>query len=788
MKLRSEWSVAGGLMLAAGVVAGLCLVSRAQMQTVPIQTEELAILQGLQPVPTNTLPDGGNFWLLSQTNAPPLPFFPYANLDVDISVPVYQFGNNSFLVDDRQVVAVEAALQTLETRYGLGAGGSDGTTMMMDSGFPGLPGDGGGDTNSDYGDGGGSYGNFKPNYTTNDLWLELLAVTNSTAALAIHTAWNAPNDVYDLLYTTDIAPPSAWQRLLRTEPGQTNLTVTNAADAQGFYRLGPPDDLAANSSLGTNFWLGFPQVLHNYSVMSLYISSPVDATGAVSFPGMTTNSPVLIVTNCGHLALNGTYVLTNLSAQQQADWPNNGLDATDVGYARGTNWVDFGDGDTYLFSYDRVSSNCTFWYWKDGTNLNGTTNDWYAYQYRDTNRPPTTVCPQIAMSLAFTVAAGTVTNLNIGPSLMMEAYDQVETNGIHVATDQPVAVHGVDYSSYLSTAFTAYPTPLLGTNYCILDWPGCVDLANGSVHYSELAIVATADNTTVWITPSASANLEGHPDAYSTNLQQGQTYQVHSIGYTNDVTGTLVASTNPIAVFAGAAEANVPDTKTAAGNPLMQQQLPVDSWGTQALALSFAGRQNGASYRILAAYTNTVITITGLVVTIVNERIPPWTVTTSNEVVVVTNQAGQFYDIIVDGPVQFQASQPIQVAQFANGTSFDALPNNEGDPCEILLPPTGHYLCTNTVFTLPNDYRTGDFDENFLNLIVSQSATNSTWVDGSLVAATNYITIGTSGYFGAQITVTNSGAHTVTSSQPVGVEVYGWGQADAYGYFGGVVK
>jgi hypothetical protein len=26
----------------------------------------------------------------------------------------------------------------------------------------------------------------------------------------------------------------------------------------------------------------------------------------------------------------------------------------------------------------------------------------------------------------------------------------------------------------------------------------------------------------------------------------------------------------------------------------------------------------------------------------------PWTVTTSNEVVVVTNQAGQFYDIIVD--------------------------------------------------------------------------------------------------------------------------------------------
>jgi hypothetical protein len=107
--------------------------------------------------------------------------------------------------------------------------------------------------------------------------------------------------------------------------------------------------------------------------------------------------------------------------------------------------------------------------------------------------------------------------------------------------------------------------------------------------------------------------------------------------------------------------------------------------------------------------------------------------------------------------------------------------------------PEESYLMTNTVCTLTNDvdfveHPTGDFDVNYLNLIVAQSATNSTWVDGSLVAATNYVAIGTSGYYGAQITVTNSGVHTVTRSQPVGVEVYGWGVADAYGYFGGIVK
>jgi len=65
-----------------------------------------------------------------------------------------------------------------------------------------------------------------------------------------------------------------------------------------------------------------------------------------------------------------------------------------------------------------------------------------------------------------------------------------------------------------------------------------------------------------------------------------------------------------------------------AGNPLMQEQLPVESWGTQTLGLSFAGRTNGDSYRVLAAFSNTVVTITGTAVTITNANASsgPWQV------------------------------------------------------------------------------------------------------------------------------------------------------------------
>jgi hypothetical protein len=482
---------------------------------------------------------------------------------------------------------------------------------------------------------------------------------------------------------------------------------------------------------------------------------------ADEFPGVTSNGSVLIVTNGGDAALNGTYVLTNLSPQEQTDWQNNELDAATTGYVHGTNWADYYGGGAFamLFGYDSGTGACTFWYDKAGTNLNGSGADWQ--NYYDTNLPPTTICPQIAAYQTFTVAAGGGTNLSVPPAAMLSAYDVVATHSIQIVSDQPVSVYGLNYNQFASAAFTAYPDTLLGTNYCLM-----ARASSDPDGASELAIVATEDNTTVTISPSPTANLDNHASPYSTNLSQGETYQINSEMdtddyYTNDVTGTWVTSDKPIGVYAGASVAFVPDNSYDWANPLVQEQMPVDSWGKQALAMGFAGRMNGDSYRVLAAADNTIVFTNGMVAG--------------------TNQTGQFLDLIIDGPVQFQASQPIQVAHFANGSTFSGEP---GDPCEILLPPAGHYLETNIVFTPTN---TPGFDENYLNLIVTQSAIANTLLNGSLLAATNFVPIATSGYYGAQIPV-EPGTNTVNSSHPVGVEVYGFGTDDAYGYFGGVVK
>jgi hypothetical protein len=750
-----------------------------EVQTAPPDSivQLTAEAQGLALVAPADLPKYGTYWLVMPGigGMAPLPCPPD-----DPSLPVYQIADGQFLVD-----ATGGQVAVNSRRFGLQATSSTVASVLAAQadavmnlisqvqaaqfnrelaavmGF---------DEELD------SPGTFSPMlavYDTNALWLEIITVTNHTASLVIHPPWNVTNEVYDLLYCTNLVPPIAWQWLLRTDPGQTNLIVPNATDAQGFYRLRSANDSIANSSLGTNFWVTFFNMADNGTPinLSLYISSPVGATGWVTTPGLLGNGPILVVTNCGDTAVNGTYVLTSLTAQEQLDWQTNGFSATAPNYVYGTHWVISGGvGYWVMIDYDSGTHLFTYLYDKSGADLNGNWN-----YYNDTGSPtPTTLCAQVPLvNQFFTVAAGGVTNISIPRAVMLVDYDMVEANGINITASQPVAVYGLDYDPAVSTAFTAYPTKLLGTIYCVM--------ARDS-GTSQLAIVATETNTTVTITPPSTANLGDYTNAFTKVLQQGETYQIQTSGGANDVTGTWITSDQPVGVFAGAYWADVPSGEQTA-NPLVQEQMPVDSWGTQVLALSFAGRMNGDYYRILMAYSNTVVTVSSMTVSgVVASNLP----------------AGQFLDLLIDGPVEFQASHPIQVAQFACSYSYDAgfkLNPQEGDPCEILLPPIGHCLLTNIVATGPA-YIPGNpdlnilpagFDRNYLNVIVVQSAITNTLVDGSHVAATNFVAIGSSGYYGAQISVTN-GTHTVISSQPAEVEVYGFGYCDAYGYFGGVVK
>ena len=140
--------------------------------------------------------------------------------------------------------------------------------------------------------------------------------------------------------------------------------------------------------------------------------------------------------------------------------------------------------------------------------------------------PPTTLCATYGVTNSFSVAARGVTNVPIPIGDMdLSTNPLVNLYGIDVAASAPVSVYAVNYALEATAAFTALPTPMLGTNYCVMSRQAYLGESA-----SEFTILAIASNTTVSITPSASAALSGFFGVtnITTNLQPGQTYQLMS--------------------------------------------------------------------------------------------------------------------------------------------------------------------------------------------------------------------------------------------------------------------
>jgi hypothetical protein len=105
---------------------------------------------------------------------------------------------------------------------------ADSGNFLLDDLEPGDPGDGDG-TNYFQSD-------FHPLiFTTNDLWLSITGMTNTTAHLVIHPPWSDTNLTHDLLYTTSLNSPINWHFLLRCI--STNVTVSELCRNQGFFAL-----------------------------------------------------------------------------------------------------------------------------------------------------------------------------------------------------------------------------------------------------------------------------------------------------------------------------------------------------------------------------------------------------------------------------------------------------------------------------------------------------------------------------------------------------------------------
>lgn len=329
--------------------------------------------------------------------------------------------------------------------------------------------------------------------------------------------------------------------------------------------------------------------------------------------------------------------------------------------------------------------------------------------------------------------------------------------GIHVVSTKPIMVYGLNHKKMSTDTYLGLPVKVLGNSY------RAVAMTVIGEFVSQIGIVATQDSTTIEIVPTYSL-LSGRPAnvPFRIVLNRGDAYQVTAddkISSKNDLTGSLIVSNKPIAVFSGHQCANVP-VAVGTCNHLVEQLPPISSWGKQFYVGQFKGRSK-STYRIIANENNTVVF-------------------EDNKQVAVL-EAGQFYENNnLRSVVQVNATKPILVTQYSQGMrNGDSL----GDPMMLLVSPTQQFL-KKYRFATP----VSGAWKHFINVIVPSDNVASVRLDSARVDAIQFNKIGMSNYSFASIQIP-FGTHNISADVPIGLYSYGFGynedNYDAYGNIGG---
>lgn len=352
----------------------------------------------------------------------------------------------------------------------------------------------------------------------------------------------------------------------------------------------------------------------------------------------------------------------------------------------------------------------------------------------------------------YTVYANTILTATLPSYIEAIGNDSITDTGIFVASSEPVTLYGLNRTTETTDGFLALPYESLGNTYIILSAKGRV----GGQYGSQFTVLATADNTEVTIIPSVSTGSRIAWQPYNINLNQRQVYQLMDTSSTQeDLSGTIITSDKPVAVFSSHRCAYVPVTYEAC-DYLLEQMPPAESWGLEFAVARLAGRATGDTIRIITFTDNTVVQINGVPEFVLNKY--------------------QIAEKVMTLPSYIKSNAPILVAQFANGSAFDGL---MGDPSMILITPVQQFI-TNSRLVIPWP----SYASNYVSIITTLSGVGNIELDGNNIPNFYYSPISSSGYYYARLTI-SAAPHKLTSSYPFSAYLYGFSNFESYGYQAG---
>ncbi len=373
--------------------------------------------------------------------------------------------------------------------------------------------------------------------------------------------------------------------------------------------------------------------------------------------------------------------------------------------------------------------------------------------------------------------------------------EDVALQYFHVVADQDIGVYALSQAQTTSDAFLVLPTRVLGTDYYVMAYNSDGKANGNTVNVSsstpsQFAVLATEDNTTITVTPKTATYINNLTPQTIT-LNQGESYLVQAKitpqNPRSDLTGSHVTSTKPVAVFAGQQRAIVPvelADSLISRDCLIEQVPPVGTWGKNAFLTPYplpqgATRLGQDMYRILAAYDSTKVFIDG------------------NFIGAYLNSGGVYSGELTKGQT-ITANKPILVAHFKKTASDVIMPQGNielSDPFMLIIPPKEQFLKSYRCYNVQAyDFQNpiGVYVEQYITVVAPTSTLSTIRLDGQPVNVSKFVPIPPSNeYSYAWLGGANGadgvtdGAHTISADEPIGIYIYGYGNANSYGYVGG---
>jgi hypothetical protein len=356
--------------------------------------------------------------------------------------------------------------------------------------------------------------------------------------------------------------------------------------------------------------------------------------------------------------------------------------------------------------------------------------------------------------------------------------------GIHVVAQDEISVYAASREYTTTDAWLALPEDVLGTDHRVMSYASDADVdttfftVRARAGYpSQFVVVATRDSTDVTIDLSVARTPVATGSRRTVRLDRGQVYLVQAYvtqrTQNDDLTGSRVRATQPVAVITGHYRAQVPLINDDASRDMLVEQISaVDTWGRSAIIVPPVPPRGSQQFnardlplaRILAAQDGTELRINGVLRAALS--------------------GGGFIDEPLTQPLVVDATKPIACAILDRSTRRTTNASRNGDPSMLIVPPTEQFLSSYTCISIePRTSGQPVFDEHHLTMIVPMQAAASLRLDGSPVAAPQPIAGTPFGFVHLDV---QAGTHRAVCDEPFGIVAYGYGYAESYGYTGGM--